>query len=235
MSRNYWSVSVLSLIVSVSLAAVFAPCAGAQEESVKPGINKSYETTTAEQAVKRFETEKREIAQSVDEIVAACRLKPGMDVADVGAGTGLLARPFAAVVAPKGKVFAVDITKQFLEHIEKTCKEQEIANVECVLCTPTSTELPAASVDLAFTCDTYHHFEFPAKTLASIHQALRPGGRLIVIDFKREEGVSADWVLNHIRAGKETVIEEVTKAGFKLIDEPELMKTQFVLRFKKTD
>jgi len=156
-----------------------------------------------------------------------------MAVADVGAGTGVFTRPFAARVAPGGKVFAVDITQKFLDHVARTCQQQKIENVECVLCKADSTELPPQSIDLAFTCDTYHHFEYPMKTLASIHQALRPGGRLIVIDFKKQAGVGPKWVADHVRADQQTVIAEVTQAGFKLIDAPDLLRAQHVLRFEK--
>ena len=123
-----------------------------------------------------------------------------MVVADVGAGTGLFTRPIAAAVGPEGKVLAVDITEKFVEHIKKTCREEGLENVRTVLSTPTSAELPPASADLVFTCDTYHHFEFPFKMLASIHQALRPEGRLIVIDRK----LASD----HARAGQETVVKD---------------------------
>lgn len=223
----------LLLILALILSSPVMPAGRAQQESVKPGINKSYETTNADQAVKRFETESREIFKNRVKIVDMCGLKPGMVVADIGAGTGLFTRLMAPKVGAEGKVFAVDITKHFLEHIAETCKEQKIENVQTVLCTPTSTELPADSVDLVFICDVYHHFEFPYKSLASIHQAMHGDGRLILIDFKRKEGTNAKWVMNHVRAGKKTVIEEVTKAGFKLVDEPQMMKGQYVLRFVK--
>jgi len=222
---------VLSLLSSflVGMSVVVA-----QETSVRPGINKSYQNPKVDGAVKRFESQGREIFQHREAIVEACELKPGMDVADVGAGSGLFTRLFAPKVLPEGTVFAVDIAEPFLEHIKKTCADQKVENVETVLCTPTSTKLKPKSVDLVFTCDTYHHFEFPYKTLASIRRALRPGGRLIVIDFKKEDAERPDWVNNHVRANKKTVIEEVTKAGFKLIDEPDLeMKGQYVLRFEK--
>jgi len=218
----------LCLILSLSVAAV------AQEESVRPGINASYQDADIEQSVQRFESEGREIFQQREAIVEACDLKSGMDVADVGAGTGLFTRLIAPKVGPDGTVYAVDITEKFLEHIKKTCTEGKIENVETVICTPTSTELKPRSVDLVFTSDTYHHFEFPYKTLASIRRALRRGGRLIVIDFKKEDAERPDWVNDHVRANKQTVIKEITSAGFKLIDEPETqMKGQYMLRFEK--
>ncbi|WP_437188326.1 DsrE family protein [Planctomicrobium sp. SH668] len=87
-------------------------------------------------------------------------------------------------------------------------------------------ELRANSIDLAFICDTYHHFEFPLKTMASLHQAMKPGGRVIIIDFKRIEGQSSDWVLNHVRAGQGVVEEEVRQAGFRKVKERSLSLTE---------
>ena len=168
--------SIRSTFVS-ALAVCFLPLAPAtaQEKSVRPGINKPFENPDPKEYVKKFEGESREIAAQAKEIVAACKLKPGMVIADVGAGTGLFTRKFAAEVGEKGKVFAVDIAPTFLRYIEKSCQESGIKNVETILCDQFSTKLPKNSVDLVFICDTYHHFEYPQKTLASIHDALRPG------------------------------------------------------------
>src|SRR5262249_51453577 len=114
----------------VSFATLLS--ATAQEKSVRPGINKPFENPDLKEFIQKFEGESREIAAHAREIVAACKLKPGMTVADVGAGTGLFTRKFAAAVGEKGKVFAVDIAPTFLRHIEKTCRESKIKNVETV-------------------------------------------------------------------------------------------------------
>jgi SAM-dependent methyltransferase len=71
-----------------------------------------------------------------------------------------------------------------------------------------------ASADLAFVCDTYHHFEYPHATLASIYQAVRPGGGLVLIAFVREPGVSREWILSHVRGGRDDFRREIEQAGF---------------------
>ena len=218
------------LCLGVALFSVPAP---AQEKSVRPGINKSFENPDVKEYLEKFEGESREIAAHSKEIVAACKLKPGMAVADVGAGTGLFTRKFAAEVGPKGKVYAVDISKNFLEYIEKTCKEKKLDNVETILCDQFSTKLPPKSVDLVFICDVYHHFEFPQKTMQSIHDALRPGGQLILIDFNRVEGKSSEFILGHVRAGKDVFVREVTTAGFKIVREEDFLKENYLVRFEK--
>jgi predicted methyltransferase len=93
--------------------------------------------------------------------------------------------------------------------------------------------LPVQSTDLVFISDTYHHFEFPHSTLASIHAALRPGGELVVIDFKRIPGVSDPWVLSHVRGGEEEFRQEIEAAGFELVERRDFMRTQYFLRFRK--
>lgn len=208
-----------------------------QEKSVKPGINDNFKDPDLPKYLKTFEGESREIYASRKEIVAACRIKEGMTVADVGAGTGLFTRLFAREVGDKGKVVAVDIAQKFLDHIMATCKEARIANVQPVLCKADSTELAVNSVDLVFTSDTYHHFEFPQRTLASIHKALKPGGQFIVVDFHRIPGKSSAFVLGHVRAPQEVVIAEVKLAGFKLVEEIKIagLKENYFLRFEKID
>ncbi|NQT11503.1 MAG: methyltransferase domain-containing protein [Planctomycetes bacterium] len=224
---------VTAFCLCLFLIPLWLPRSQAQEESLSPNINKPYKAPDAEKTATRYERDDRDVVEHRDKIIEACELKPGLDVADIGAGTGLFARPFAAKVAPGGTVYAVEITKEFLEHIDKTCKEHAITNVEGVFSTPTSAELPANSVDMAFICDTYHHFEYPFRMLESIHTALRPGGRLIIVDYKKEKGVSPDWIFGHVRANKKTVVEEVAKAEFVFVDEVEMMKLQYVIRFEK--
>ena len=96
----------LLLLPYLALSVISVPVVVAQEHSLKPGINKGYENASVEQKIKQFERNDRDVVRKLDEIVAACALKPGMDVADIGAGTGLFTRPFAPKVLPGGKVYA---------------------------------------------------------------------------------------------------------------------------------
>jgi len=204
-----------------------------QEKSVRPGINEPFKNPDVKHFTEVFETESREIFAKRKEVVAACKIRPGMVVADIGAGTGLFTLLFSAEVGDQGKVYAVEIAPKFIEHIENRCKEKGIKNVAGLLCKPDSTELPPDSIDLAFICDTYHHFEFPLKTMASIHRALRPEGRVVLVDFKRIQGVSSEWVMNHVRAGQETFTQEIESTGFKVVEEKKILKENYCLVFKK--
>jgi|WetSurMetagenome_2_1015567.scaffolds.fasta_scaffold127055_2 ubiquinone/menaquinone biosynthesis C-methylase UbiE len=146
-----------------------------------------------------------------------------MDIADIGAGSGVHVRLFSEKVLPTGKVYAVDITQEFLDHIALTCEEKNIKNVLCILGSATSCNLEPSSVDVVFSSDTYHHFEYPFKMLASIRKALRPNGKFVIIDFKDKSG--------HVRADSKTVIEEISKSGFQLIDSRDFSKMYFLARF----
>lgn len=221
-------------LLALTALALFPLSVSAQEKSVNPGINKSFEDPSVPQFVERFEREGRDVFDHREEIVKALALKPGMTVADIGAGTGLFTRMFSRQVGSQGKVYAVDISDEFVAHVERIAKEQKQTNIVGVVCKPDSVELPPNSVDLVFICDTYHHFEFPLKTMRSIRQALKPDGRVVLIDFERIEGVSSDFVLGHVRAGKDVFVKEVEEAGFKQVEEKQgLLKESYFVQFAK--
>lgn len=222
--------SLLCLLLSVLLftSAVFA-----EEQSIRPGINRYYQDPDWQQWVNTFERSGREVYDRRYAIVDAAGVGPGMVVADIGAGTGLFTRLFAGRVGPDGRVYAVDISRPFIDNILRTAQEQGLNNVVGVVNSERDVSLPPASIDLAFLVDTYHHFEYPVGMLSSIHQALRDGGRLIVIDFRRDPRISSGWVMGHVRAGKATVIDEITQAGFRLVDDKPLLRTNYYLEFRK--
>lgn len=209
------------------------------EPSVRPGINEPYQQQVViDDWLGRFEVESREIYRERERIAAAAGVGPGLSVADIGAGTGFFSILFAGKVGPRGKVYAVDIVPEFIGHIRKRAAEAGLDNVVGVVCREDSVDLPDASIDLAFVCDTYHHFEYPHNTLASIHRALRPGGTLVIVDFKRIVGVSRDWVLEHVRAGQDVVTREVTDAGFQLIDDGSAvtcLEENYLIRFRRLE
>ncbi|UCB55758.1 MAG: methyltransferase domain-containing protein [Thiotrichales bacterium] len=222
---------LLAVVMAVSMIA--SPVLRAEEQSVRPGINRYYQNPDWQQWVNTFERSGREVYDRRHEIVAASGVKQGMAVADIGAGTGLFTRLFAERVGREGRVYAVDISRTFVENILRTSREQGLGNVEGIVNSDRDVSLPPDSIDLAFLTDTYHHFEYPLSMLSSIRTAIRPGGRLIVIDFRRDPRFSSRWVMGHVRAGRQTVIDEITGAGFRLIDDKPLLRTNFYLIFQK--
>lgn len=217
------------------LVAVLVPFAAARAEGADPALNRPYLDPEFSQWVARFESPGRETYDRRSEILAAAGVKPGMHVADVGAGTGLFTLMFSPVVGREGRVYAVDISKTFVENILRRAREAGFENVTGIVNSQDEAGLAPGSVDLAFVCDTYHHFERPRTMLRSMRRALRPGGTLVVIDFERIEGVSTAWVLGHVRAGRAQVIREIEREGFRLVESPAVLKQNFFLKFVRSD
>jgi predicted methyltransferase len=217
-------------IVFMIVLAVVA-VAQAQDTSLSPGINRYYQSPDFERWQAMFETEGREVFDKRQQIVAALDIRPGMTVADVGAGTGAFSVLFARKVGDAGVVLAQDVSAEFVRGIESRARREKFANVRTVLGGEKDAKLPPAGVDLIFVCDTYHHFEYLQAMLASLHAALKPGGRLAVIDYEKIPGRSSAWVMGHVRAGRETVIAEIEAAGFKLLKSHALLGENFFVEF----
>lgn len=225
----------LSLLLTVSFLTGKETSDG--EKSVKPGINEGFldPELKVEDWLKRFEVESRETFHERHKVVEACGIKEGMIIADIGAGTGLYTRLFSKETGPKGWVYAIDISGPFLKHIVARAQQEGQQNISAILSPENSTPLPPNSLDLAFICDTYHHFEFPEGTMDSLARALKKGGTLVVIDFERIEGKSSEWIMGHVRAGKEVFRREIENAGLSLVEEVKVegFKENYFLRFRK--
>lgn len=236
MNTTILRVAALAALAAVLATGALQPCAAQPTPAgADPRINERFYDPKPGEWMPRFEGESREIYARRSDIVAATGVKAGMTVADVGAGSGFMAMLFAKHVGPEGKVIAAEISRPFAAAIALRAKNEGVQNLSTVVGTQTETGLPADSVDIVFTSDVYHHFEQVAATLASIRRALKAGGRFIVVDFQRIPGVSSQNTLDHVRAGKETVIEEVMAAGFRLREEITLLdlKTNYYLIFER--
>lgn len=218
----------------------------AAEGVEKPGINDEFKgEVVVEKWVERFERESREIYKHRDRIANLLGLRAGLSVADIGAGTGFFTLMFADRVSRGGKVYAVDIAQGFLDHIARQAEERGFTQVRTVKNPEDSVGLPPRSINLAFICDTYHHFEHPREMMRSIHEALAPGGEVFVVDFYRDEDQIAhlppdrqEWLRDHVRCGKAEMIREVMEAGFEPAEEqPETpwLTENYVVRFRRVD
>lgn len=208
-----------------------------EEKSVKPGINENFldPKLKVDDWLKRFEVESREVFHEKEKVLEACGIKKGMVVADIGAGTGLYSRLFVEAVGPEGWVAAVDISAPFLKHVVARAEQEGQKNITAILSPENSVSLPPNSVDVAFICDTYHHFEFPRGTMKSLIRSLKRGGTVVVIDFERIEGVTRDWLFGHVRAGKQVFRKEIEDAGLTFVEELKIdgFKENYFLRFRK--
>ncbi len=228
---------LLGAIMPSGLHTLQAQVTESSQVQVSEGINDKFKDTelNVDEWLERFEVESREVYAGRDEVLKACEIKPGERIADVGAGTGFYSSLFAKRTGWDGWVYSVDIAPKFLQHIAQRATADGIENLTTVLGTDVSVRLPPESVDLVFICDTYHHFESPQQSLASIFRALKPGGRLVLIDFERIPGVSREFLLGHVRAGKEVFQSEIVAAGFEFSDEIDIeaFEENYLLRFTK--
>lgn len=198
--------------------------------------NESYQTEQGRATVaKGLDSADRDQKQRPDELVAALGVKPGMTVADVGTGVGYMLPHLSRAVGPQGKVLGEDIFDDFLAKARATSQQAGLTNVEFVKGTERSANLPAGSVDLILALDSYHHFNYPKEMLASFKAALKPGGRVAIVEYyKREDAMGkGSKALTHIRLEDAGVIKEVEGEGFVLIEEHEhIPKSQYVATFR---
>ena len=233
----------LALLLGLLPALACARASGSQPSGMPEGINDAFlsENLDVDWYVERFEGESRGVYAQRHAIVESLELSPGDRIADIGAGTGFFSFLFAAEVTSKtgndGAVYAVEIAPKFLERLRERAENPELGVLHVVEGTERSVELADDSIDVAFLCDVYHHFAYPDDSLASLHSAIRPGGSLVLIEFERIPGKTPDWLLEHVRAGREVFSREIESAGFVLAEEIEMggLEGNYILRFERMD
>ncbi len=197
----------LFLLLAASLMAQTAP-----EASPNHSRQHSHRFEDTERWVKAWESPERDAQQRPDEVIRRLEIKSGQVVADIGAGSGYFARRFATAVGPTGKVLAVDIEPGLLEYIRHRAEQEGQANLTTVLASETDPKLAPGSVDLVFVCNTIHHFDDRPAYIQLMKSALRPGGRVVVVDYRPEA------VLEHgppawMRLPAATISSELESAG----------------------
>lgn len=139
------------------------------------------------QAAGWLERPEREKEEEPAKLLKALELRPGMVVADVGAGSGFHTFRMAPAVGPKGKVLAVDVQPEMIKLLEDRAKKEKVTHVEPVKGTETDPKLPAGGVDVALMVDVYHEFSHPHEMTEKLVAALKPGGRLVFVEFRLED------------------------------------------------
>jgi precorrin-6B methylase 2 len=189
--RSLWAV-LLMLACAAPASSADAPPAYEQKPPTVDGIGKRYmgreiAQVMGWQGAAWLEREEREREERTDLLLPELALKPGMVVADIGAGTGYIARRMAALVGPTGVVYAVDVQPEMIRMLQALAAKAGLAQVKPVLGAVDDVRLPAASVDLAIMVDVYHELEFPREVLASIVRSLKPGGRVVFVEYRAED------------------------------------------------
>ena len=179
-----------------------------------------------------LEREDRDREQRPDEVIRAMGLRDGQVVADLGAGTGYFTRRLAKAVAPSGRVYAVDIQPEMIALLKTNVEKAGLANVVPVRGTGADPRLPAGGIDWILLVDVYHEFQQPKAMLARMREALAPGGRIALVEY-RLEGSSAEHIRREHRMSVKQVFEEWEPAGFRLVERHEFLPTQHFFVFEK--
>jgi predicted methyltransferase len=221
-----------SLSVALALVALIGIVACTRRP---PGPNDAYldPRVSAEEWNRLFEGQDRQIFAERAQILRLARVAPGARVADVGAGTGVFSMMLADAVGSDGVVYAEEVMEKFSVFIAARAAREGRANVVSVVGTETGVGLPAASIDVAFLCDVYHHFDHPKEMVASLRRALRPNGRMFLVDYRREAGASPAWLLEHVRAGEDAVVREVEAGGFTMVSRDESLRDSYAVTFRR--
>ena len=177
--------------------------------------------------------EVREKEEKTSELMKNLGLKPGMTVADIGSGNGYHTLKMAKTIGDKGKAYAVDIQPEMLEMLEKRAKKADIDNIVNIHNSFWDTKLPESSIDLALMVDVYHEFSHPEQMLASIRKALKPGGRVALVEFRLEDK-SVPIKLDH-KMSKEQIMKEFPANGFKLVKSYDKLPWQHLMFFEKAE
>jgi ubiquinone/menaquinone biosynthesis C-methylase UbiE len=134
-----------------------------------------------------LERDQREREERTDLLLDALALKPGMVIADIGAGTGYLSRRMAPLVMPNGKIIALDVQPEMVEFLHTAVKRSGLSQIEVKLGTVDDIKLPKNSIDMAIMVDVYHELAYPYEVMSSIMQALKPRGRIVFVEYKAED------------------------------------------------
>jgi ubiquinone/menaquinone biosynthesis C-methylase UbiE len=185
----------------------------------------------ADDWIKVLDAEDRLKRLRVAEVVGALKLKPGDVIADLGAGSGPFVVLFAKAVSPKGKVYAVDVDRNFFPYIEKRVKAAGAGNVETVLGAFTDPKLPSSDIDIAFMHDVLHHIEDRAGYLKTAAKYLKPGARVAIIDYHAASSPHKDQP--NLIVSKEQAAAWLADAGFKPAEDISLFTEKWFLVYAK--
>ena len=178
---------------------------------------------------KVFDDPKRDTWQKPAELVAALQIPAGATVADLGAGTGYFERYLSQAVGPNGGVLAIEVEPRLVVYLRDRAEREQLANVTPILASLDNPRLPPAGVDLILVADTYHHLDHRRAYLPLLIRALRPGGRIAVVDWK--PGPLPEGPEPSHKLAAEKVIAEMQDAGLTLAAQPDILPYHYILIF----
>ena len=177
-----------------------------------------------------LERSERETEERPQDVIDALQIKPGQTIADLGAGSGYYSFRIAALVGPTGKVLAIDIEPAMLDVIAQRARREGIANIATVRSSAQDPNLAPRSVDLLFMVDVYHELEFPYEVMTKVRAALKPGGRVALVEYRAED---PDVQIKPVhKMSERQVRREMQAAGFKHVQTVRTLPLQHLILFE---
>jgi ubiquinone/menaquinone biosynthesis C-methylase UbiE len=237
-----FTLSILALLLTFTSSQAQDPQEGTNEiYTSKPrpsrdGIGKIYQGREISHVMGHLgadwlERPERQQEERPDLLIEALGIRPGDVVADIGAGSGYFTRRLSAETGNEGKVMAVDIQPEMLAILKRNLEQEGIRNVEMILGTEKSPNLPEASVDLVLMVDVYHEFSYPHEMMTAIRNALKPNGKVVWVEYRLEDPQVPIKLLH--KMSKKQVRKEATFQGFQWVRSYEELPRQHLLFFKK--
>lgn len=216
----------------LAVAVVLVPVVAlAQDDGRHPVSGRLYANTMSAAGAEWLDRPEREDEESPKKAIALLGLKPGDVVADVGAGSGYFTLKMAGIVGPTGRVYATDIQQEMLDIIRAKMGSAPLTNVTLVLGTDEDPKLPAGTIDMALMVDVYHELHEPQAVLKNLRTALKPGGRLVLIEYREEDPAVPIQRLHKMSV--QTARLEVEHEGFTLSRVVSDLPWQHLLVFTK--
>ena len=172
------------LAVALAAALVVTPGIGSAQQH--PVSGRTIAKVMSHQAAAWLDRPEREREEAPREAIKALKIKEGESIADVGAGSGYYTVLLARAVGERGRVYATDVQPEMLELIKRKVARDQLSNVEVILGSEDDPRLPAGALDLILMVDVYHELARPQTMLRALKRVLRPGGRLVLIEFRKE-------------------------------------------------
>lgn len=212
-----------SILALLAVLALLAGCAS-QHHHRRPADIQDY--------LSHLDRPERDEYQQPARVIEALGVRPGMAIADLGSGSGYFTRRFVDALAGSGTVYAIDVEQEMLDYVRASLNGRPSASVVTYhLARPEDPGLPPASVDLVFVCNVFHHLENRPAYFERLARALKPGGRIAIIDFYHDHRSGDVGFPRRHLVPRATVLAEMDKAGYYLLEEHDFLKRQYFLEF----
>jgi predicted methyltransferase len=218
------------LFCALSYGQAPAPAAARKESNTHPITGRQYAGVMGPAGADWLVRSEREQEEEPDKAIAALEIRPGSVVADIGAGVGYFTWRLADTVGPSGKVYANDIQPEMIQMLKKNIKDRKLTNVEPILGKYDDPRLPKGVVDLTLLVDVYHEFSEPQKMLDRIRESLKPDGRLVLLEYRKEDPRIP--IRPEHKMSVAEVKAEVEPEGYKLEKVLEILPRQHILIFR---